>query len=103
VIYTSHAFDIKDIDPDQKVRTDTILECLTDQCKDCSGSYINRLFGYKLICACKCHKSKKYGDCSVAETDLLSEPLQRKELETTLYNTSNETANQNQVECEKQG
>ena len=103
MIDTSTALNIKDIGLDQEVSTDIILECLTDQCKDCSGSYINRLFGYKLICTCKCHKSKKYVNCYVAETDLLSQPLQRKELETTLYDTSNETTNQNQVECEKQG
>jgi hypothetical protein len=102
VIDTTHIINIKDIDPDQEVSTDTILECLTDQCKDCSGSYINRLLGYKLICACRCHKSKKYVNCSVDEINLLSEPLQRKELETELNNTFNEMANQNHVKCETQ-
>jgi hypothetical protein len=36
----------------------SVDKCLTRQCKDCSGSYINRLTGYKLQCECKCHNKK---------------------------------------------
>jgi predicted CopG family antitoxin len=44
--------------PIQQFRTDSIEQCLTHQCIDCSGSYINRFTGYKLKCKCSCHNKK---------------------------------------------
>jgi hypothetical protein len=39
-------------------QTDSITVCLTQDCADCSGSYISRLTGYRLKCECKCHEKK---------------------------------------------
>ena len=38
---------------------DTVEQCLTDSCKDCTKYYINRSFGHRLICECSCHKITK--------------------------------------------
>lgn len=37
---------------------DTVAECLTEKCSDCTGFYINRLFRQHLQCMHECHKSK---------------------------------------------
>lgn len=37
---------------------DSITVCLTQDCADCSGSYISRLTSYRLKCECKCHEKK---------------------------------------------
>jgi hypothetical protein len=42
----------------QQTKVDRITECLTNSCQDCSGSYINKLTGYKLECKCQCHNKK---------------------------------------------
>ena len=34
----------------------SIEKCLTRQCKECSGSYINKPINFKLMCKCKCHE-----------------------------------------------
>lgn len=39
-----------------ELHTDTVSTCLTDDCKDCTGSYINELLGHKLLCHCLCHR-----------------------------------------------
>jgi hypothetical protein len=36
----------------------SIDKCLTRKCKECSGTYISRLTGYRLKCDCKCHEKK---------------------------------------------
>jgi hypothetical protein len=41
-----------------QAKVDRITECLTNRCIDCSGSYVNKLIGYKLECKCKCHNKK---------------------------------------------
>jgi hypothetical protein len=33
--------------------TDTITQCLTDDCKECTGSYSNHLLRHRLICRCR--------------------------------------------------
>ena len=37
---------------------DTVAECLTEKCSDCTGFYINRLFQHHLQCMHGCHKIK---------------------------------------------
>jgi hypothetical protein len=51
----SRTYNIKDSVLKENQKTDTIEHCLTDECKDCIGSYINRAFGHRLICKCECH------------------------------------------------
>ena len=89
---TSQAFNNKDSALNEEIRIDTILECLTDQCKDCSGSYINKLFGHKLICACKCHEFKKDRNDNATNNDLISGLVHSKELGITLSKESVEVA-----------
>ena len=36
----------------------SIDKCLTNQCNDCSGTYVNKLIDCKLRCKCKCHNKK---------------------------------------------
>jgi len=38
--------------------SDIVTHCLTDECSECTGSYINELLGYRLLCECACHKNK---------------------------------------------
>jgi hypothetical protein len=38
--------------------SDIVTHCLTDDCSECTGSYINELLGYRLLCECACHKNK---------------------------------------------
>ena len=42
----------------QQTTKHSIDNCLTRQCNECSGSYINRFTGYQLNCNCKCHNKK---------------------------------------------
>jgi hypothetical protein len=37
----------------------TITECLVDKCEGCTGSYINRMSGHRIICKCECHNKKQ--------------------------------------------
>jgi hypothetical protein len=41
-----------------QTKVDRITECLTNSCINCSGSYVNKLTGYKLECECRCHNKK---------------------------------------------
>lgn len=66
----SRALDIKDSALKGSQKTDTVQQCLTAECKDCTGSYINRAFEHRLICLCKCHKVDIEKRCSVVKTDL---------------------------------
>jgi hypothetical protein len=34
---------------------DYVTKCLTDECNQCTGSYINAIIQHRLICKCKCH------------------------------------------------
>lgn len=38
---------------------DTITQCLTDDCDECTGSYSNSLLRHRLYCRCPCHILKK--------------------------------------------
>ena len=38
---------------------DTVNQCLTDDCKDCTGSYSNELLHHALICLCQCHREEQ--------------------------------------------
>jgi hypothetical protein len=49
-------------------QTDSVNKCLTDDCKDCTGSYSNDMFHHRLICLCLCHrKSEK----AAADSEIL--------------------------------
>ena len=37
-------------------RADIVTLCLTDDCKDCTGSYSNEILGHRWICECLCHR-----------------------------------------------
>jgi hypothetical protein len=39
--------------------TDTVNRCLTDDCKDCTGSYNNDIVHHRFICLCLCHRKCK--------------------------------------------
>lgn len=41
----------------EKYKIDVVTTCLTDNCKYCTGSYINRLMKYRLLCKCRCHST----------------------------------------------
>jgi hypothetical protein len=43
---------------DNTDRIDSVMECLTDECCDCTGYYVNRLFNHRLQCTHGCHKLK---------------------------------------------
>ena len=38
---------------------DTVTKCLTDECKDCTGFYRNKLIRHGFLCRCACHQSSK--------------------------------------------
>jgi hypothetical protein len=38
---------------------DTVTKCLTDECKDCTGFYRNKLIRHGFLCECACHDSSK--------------------------------------------
>jgi hypothetical protein len=40
------------------VQIDTVIECLTQKCSDCTGFYINRVFNHRLRCMHRCHRIK---------------------------------------------
>ena len=52
-------------------QNDTINRCLTDDCKDCTGSYSNDLLRHRLTCLCQCHRKIKTGttDRELQSTD----------------------------------
>ena len=40
------------------LKIDTVNKCLTDNCRDCTGSYRNNLLGHRIICHCECHNKE---------------------------------------------
>jgi hypothetical protein len=38
--------------------SDTVTQCLTDDCRECTGSYICNIAKHQLLCNCTCHKNK---------------------------------------------
>lgn len=44
---------------DSFVVIDTVAECLTEKCSDCTGFYVNRLFNHRLQCMHECHRTKE--------------------------------------------
>jgi hypothetical protein len=76
---TLHVVNIKDSVIKGNHETDTIQQCLTDECKDCKGSYINKLFGHRLICLCKCHKLNNKKRCYTAKVNLIPESFHRED------------------------
>lgn len=39
-----------------ELQTETVSKCLTEDCKDCTGSYTSELLHHRLLCLCFCHK-----------------------------------------------
>lgn len=37
--------------------TNIMTICPTEDCKDCTGSISNDLFGHRFVCMCQCHLS----------------------------------------------
>jgi hypothetical protein len=49
---------------------DTIVtRCLTEDCKDCTGSYTNEILGHRFICKCSCHHHYKDKQGVAAKVD----------------------------------
>jgi hypothetical protein len=38
-----------------KYSMDIVTECLTSDCKDCTGSYSNEILSHRFVCTCECH------------------------------------------------
>lgn len=47
---------------------DTVNHCLSDDCKDCTGSYINELLHHRLRCLCQCHGEEPKAPRLVGDT-----------------------------------
>jgi len=45
-----------------KFSTDTVTECLTSDCKDCSGSYSSEILRHRFVCTCNCHNQAYNND-----------------------------------------
>ncbi len=41
-----------------RIQNVSVTTCLTENCVECSGCYINKSTGFKLKCECSCHKEK---------------------------------------------
>jgi hypothetical protein len=61
-------------------KTEVISKCLTDNCSDCTGGYVNRILRSRLVCRCVCHERNQ----PVNQTSLDS--LTRKRLEISKSN-----------------
>lgn len=44
---------------DNTNKIDTVAECLTEKCCDCTGFYVNKLFSHRLQCIHGCHRTKE--------------------------------------------
>jgi hypothetical protein len=56
--------------------TDTVNRCLTDDCKDCTGSYSNDMLRHRLVCLCLCHrKCKKNASLNQEEAKMNKEAI----------------------------
>jgi len=54
-----HTQEFKGSTTESEFVIDTVNRCLTDYCKDCTGSYSNEILRHKLICKCQCGHNKK--------------------------------------------
>jgi hypothetical protein len=45
---------------DDDYSSDVVTICLTDNCKDCTGSYSNQILRHRLICKCRCHRKETF-------------------------------------------
>jgi hypothetical protein len=50
---------------------DIVTFCLTADCKDCTGSYTNKILGHKWICECLCHRKSEKAAVEVADSGIL--------------------------------
>lgn len=48
--------ELESTDDDKFVPIDSVQECLTEKCSDCTGFYINRTFNRRLQCKHGCHR-----------------------------------------------
>jgi hypothetical protein len=51
--------------------TDTVNQCLTDDCKGCTGSYSNDLLHRRLLCLCLCHSNSEKASEEAAHSKTL--------------------------------
>ncbi len=55
IAYTSRKTLANDIQEHRKTFvTETISECITDTCAQCTGSYVNEPLGLRFVCLCHC-------------------------------------------------
>jgi hypothetical protein len=38
---------------------DIVTECLTANCSECEGEYVNIILHHKFVCRCECHAKKE--------------------------------------------
>jgi len=36
---------------------DIVTQCLTAECKNCRGSYVNEILNHRFLCRCSCHQN----------------------------------------------
>ena len=56
---THQVMSYKDLLQNKSFQIDTVTQCLTDDCKLCSGLYVNNTLRHRLVCKCRCHVTKK--------------------------------------------
>jgi hypothetical protein len=56
-----------------ELQTDSVNKCLTDDCKDCTGSYSNNVLYHRLICLCVCHRKSKKASLEVVDSKILQQ------------------------------
>lgn len=45
--------------PHKDFCTFVVTKCPIDDCKSCTGSYVNKIFGHRIVCKCGCHIEAK--------------------------------------------
>ena len=56
---------------DESFQTDVTTRCLTNECADCTGSYVNKILQHRWLCCCRCHKAEKALAIGEPETDAI--------------------------------
>jgi hypothetical protein len=55
----SNLLELESTDDDKFVTIDSVQECLTEKCSDCTGFYINKTFNRRLQCKHGCHEANE--------------------------------------------
>jgi hypothetical protein len=64
--------------PSHNNTTCTVTTCLTNTCSECSGYYLNKTVGYRILCKCKCHGQ---GQINFVPSPYFGKQLKKKEEE----------------------